>query len=65
MQKLSKTDEISLLKIFDVYPCIKEDNKFLVIVMELCDCNLMELIKIRIEENHSIWSEEELLYITN
>ena len=46
MQALSKPDCKGLLKIYDVYPCIKEDNKYLVIVMELCDCNLMELLKV-------------------
>ena len=46
MQTLSKSSNVSLLKIHDVYPCIKEDHKYLVIVMELCDCNLMELIRV-------------------
>ena len=31
--------------------------------MELCDCNIQELIKVRIEENRSHWSDEELLYV--
>lgn len=53
----------AILKIHDVYPCVRDDSKFLVLVMELCDCNLMELIKVRIEENYSRWSDEELLYI--
>jgi len=63
MQTLAKTNHQSILKIHDVYPCIKDDNKYLVIVMELCDCNLMELIKVRIEENKSKWTDEELFYI--
>ncbi|CAD8085666.1 unnamed protein product [Paramecium primaurelia] len=63
MQTLSQTNCQGLLKIYDIYPCIKDDNKFLVIVMELCDCNLMELLKVRIEENKTKWTDEELLYI--
>ncbi|CAD8181847.1 unnamed protein product [Paramecium octaurelia] len=63
MQTLSQTNCQGLLKIYDIYPCIKDDNKYLVIVMELCDCNLMELLKVRIEENKTKWTDEELLYI--
>jgi serine/threonine protein kinase len=46
MQTLARSNHNSILRIHDVYPCIKDDNKYLVIVMELCDCNLMELIKV-------------------
>lgn len=49
MQTLSQQPCKGLLRIFDVYPCIKEDNKYLVIVMELCDCNLMELLKVALD----------------
>ncbi|CAD8098168.1 unnamed protein product [Paramecium sonneborni] len=63
MQTLSQTNCQGLLKIYDIYPCIKDDNKYLVIVMELCDCNLMELLKVRVEENKTKWTDEELLYI--
>jgi len=31
--------------------------------MELCDCNLMELIKVRIDESKSKWTDDELLFI--
>ena len=58
MQTLSKINHESLLKIYDVYPTLKENSKCLVIVMELCDCNLMELIKIRIDEGKSVWTED-------
>lgn len=63
MQALMKAECNAILKIYDVYPCVRDEQKFLVLVMELCDCNLMELIKVRIEEGRSCWSEEELLYI--
>lgn len=63
MKTISATNDPSILKIFDIYPTLKEDNKYLVIVMELCDCNLMELIKIRIEEKNSFWKDDELIWI--